>query len=112
MRTTSSVESLNSTLSRSFPKHPHIFKFIDRLRLFEFSKLLDMIELVKDNVPDHQYERKRKRDQEREAKIKFFTAQLHEKKINTGEFLAAMANNEVLPNVGKSSNVHYSLSNF
>lgn len=100
MRTTSSLESLHSALGRSFPKHPHIFRFSDRLRLCEFSKLLNMLDLVKDDVPDQQFQRRRLRDQQREEKIRFFTDQLLLQKISVGEFLEAIANKEVLPNVG------------
>lgn len=106
MRTTSSLESLHSSLGRSFPKHPHIFKFLDRLRLNEFSKLLNMLDLVKDNVPDQQYQRKRLVDQQREEKIKFFTDQLRNGIIDVGEFLEAMANKEVLPRAGKISTLY------
>lgn len=101
MRTTSSVESLNSVLGRSFPKHPHIFKFIDRLRLHEFSKYLDMLDLVKDEVPDEQFQRKRLRDKERQEKIVFFTNALKKGDISPGEFLEAMSIKAVLPGVGK-----------
>lgn len=100
MRTTSSLESVNSTLGRSFPKHPHIFRFIDRLRLYEFSKLLNMLDLVKNEDPDQQFQRKRQRDKEREAKIQFFTKACMENGVNWGEFLDAMANKDVLPNIG------------
>lgn len=101
MRTTSSLESVNSTLGRSFPKHPHIFKFLDCLRLFEFSKLLSMIDLVKNENSCQQFQRKRQLDKDREEKINFFTNVLNENRITVREFLEAMANKEILQDLGK-----------
>lgn len=113
MRTTSSLEAENSTLSRSFPKHPHIFKFIERLRMHEFSKLLDMINLVKKDVPNssdidpHQVQRKRKRDIEREKKICECTHRLKtEKGFTIGNFLETMAQR----NVTQAGNFFYMLT--
>lgn len=103
MRTTSSFESFNSVLGRSIPKHPHIFKFMDYLKLHEFSKYCDMLDLLRPNIPAQQFKRKRKIDQERDNKIYFFTQKLKESKITPIEFLEAMAVKEVLPKDGMLS---------
>lgn len=100
MRTTSSIESLNSVLGRSFPQHPHIFKFIDHLKLHEFSKYCALLELLKPNIPPEQLNRKRKIDQEREEKIVFFTKKLKTNEILPSEFLDAMAIKDILPQNG------------
>lgn len=101
MRTTSSVESLNSVIGRSFPKHPHILKFIDHLKLHEFTKSYDLAKLSKCDTPPKQLERKRKADREREEKIVFFTKKLKTKEISASEFLDAMATKEILPLNGR-----------
>lgn len=99
MRTTSSLESVNSVLGRSFPAHPHLFKFIECLQLYEFSKSLDMLELVSSNVPENSNQRKRKRDQARNDKISFFTAKLKDEfdvEFGVDSFLEAMACKDIL----------------
>lgn len=101
MRTTSSVESLNSVIGRSFPKHPHILKFIGHLKLHEFTKSYDLSNLTKSDTPPKQLERKRKADREREEKIVFFTKKLKAKEISASEFLDAMATKEILPTNGR-----------
>lgn len=100
MRTTSSLESMNSKLNRGCPKHPHIFKFIDRIRLHEFRKSIDLLDLVGDDVSE-EFKRKRKLDKDRETKISHFTSLLQKKEIGVDEFLEAMSNNTVLPGTGK-----------
>lgn len=101
MRTTSSLEAMHSSLGRSFPKNPHVFKFIDRLRLFELSKSVDMLDLVRNNDIDELYKRRQKSDQQRDDKIKFFTNQLQtDPNMTPGLFLDAMANDDILPGTG------------
>lgn len=99
MRTTSSLESMNSVLGRGCRKHPQMFKFIDHIRSHEFSKSLDLLNLVEDDI-DCDFERKRQRDKEREKKISFFTNQLQEGKITVGNFLEAMSDKNILPGTG------------
>lgn len=101
MRTTSSVESLNSVLGRSFPKHPHILKYMDHLKLHEFFKYCDLINLSKSDISQKQLDRKRKVDREREEKIAFFTKKLKTKEILPSEFLDAMAIKDILPQNGR-----------
>lgn len=97
MRTTSSVESLNSQLSRSFAKHAHVFKFIDSLKYHEFDKTLIMFKLAKTSaLPKGQLERRRKKDKERDEKIKYFSDLLKDGSISVGEFLESMANKRIV----------------
>lgn len=97
MKTTSSVESVNSAMGRSFPKHPHLFKFIDFLKYHEFSKVLDLQDLKRGDIPKNQFERKRERDRMRDEKIKHFSAELEAKSIDVSRFLEIMATKEILP---------------
>lgn len=91
MRTTSSLESLNSQLKRSSAKHGHIWRFIEQLRLFEFSKAYEMSQLIGGVFSKTQLERKRKRDREREDKIKYLTGILKRNEISIEQFLEAMS---------------------
>lgn len=92
MRTTSSLESMNAALRRTFPVHPHIFKFMDRLRIHEFSKFLDMLEAASTIASDQQLQRRKLKDQKREAKIKKLTEELNsDGGISPGQFLEKMA---------------------
>lgn len=104
MRTTSSLESLNADLVRKFPNHPHLFKFMDHLKLHEYSKFLDLNSLMNDEASP---ECKRARDIERDQKIKYFSDQLSEKKIDIQIFLEAMANRNILP---KSRNLIFHIA--
>lgn len=100
MRTTSSLESMNSQLRRLFTiKHPNIFRFIEELKPHEFIKALDMLRLVK-NRKRKQLKRKRKRYQEREEKIQYFSEMLRKESILVGSFLDIMSNKTILPNCG------------
>lgn len=92
MRTTSSLESMNAVLKRTFPIHPHIFKFIDRLKVHEFSNFLDMLKAVRTEPSDKQLQRRKLKDRKRQAKIEELTAMLKsEENISPGIFLEKMA---------------------
>lgn len=94
MRTTSSVESLNATLSRWFPHHPHIYKFLECLKLHEYSKALDMLDAVKTRASPKQLQRRKKKDQKREEKIKYLTDLFkHDKTMSAERFLELFAMN-------------------
>lgn len=95
MRTTSSPESHNSKLNRSIPKRSNFFKFIDQLKVQESSKLIDLYNLVTDNPDEKSLVRKRKRDQERDDKIKTLTNSLKHAKMSIKEFLEEMATKEI-----------------
>lgn len=95
MRTTSSIESLNSQMNRSFPKRGHIWKFIEQLKFHEYSKARDMHRISKDT--NFEPKRKRKSDRERDEKIKFLSNLLRKKEITANEFLEAMAGKHIFP---------------
>lgn len=97
MRTTSSVESFNAVLGRKCSKHPHLFKFIDQLKIVELKKALTLLCLMEPGVPNSQFEPRKKKDQERNEKIKYFTTLLVQKIISVSIFLEAMANKTIIP---------------
>lgn len=75
MRTTSSVESFNHVLNQSISKRPNFFKFVQMLRFVESQKTDEMFDLANNTIPAH-LERRKKRDQEREKKIRALTQDL------------------------------------
>lgn len=97
MRTTSSVESLNSKLNQKCPKRGNIFDFIKSLQLFEFGKAYDMRRLFS-FVPKRQMQRKRKVDRVRDEKIKVHSAALKKNEITVAQFLDLMAQDLVIAN--------------
>lgn len=100
MRTTSSLEGMNSVLRRMFPLHPGIFKFMERLQYHEFAHQLKFFKLLREDHPmeSQQFIRRRRKDQLRDAKIKHC---LHELLVSpdftVGDFLESLANDSVLP---------------
>lgn len=60
-----------------------------------------MIDLVRNEVSCQQFQRKRQLDKDREEKIKCFTKELNENRITVREFLEAMANKEILQDLGR-----------
>lgn len=95
MRTTSSLECMNSVLRRMFPLHPHIFKFMDCLRYHEFGQQLRMFKLVKEEATKKQLDRKRKKDQKRNVKIKAYTDELLTNPLfSVGEFLKGLSSHD------------------
>lgn len=96
MRTTSSLESMNAQIGRSFPKHPNFFKFLECLQQHEYTKATAMKKLI-ENCPVYQMERKHQKDKERDEKIKHFSSLFARKRIDLGMFLEAMANKKILP---------------
>lgn len=97
MRTTSSVESLNSVLGRSCPRHPHLYRFIDYLMLHEFNKSVEKWEIIKGNI---NLQRKRKVDQNREQKIQYWTGELKKGAVSVQQFLIGVAYLEILSKNG------------
>lgn len=97
MRTTSSAESLHSTYNRSFPNHPHIFKFVDCLKMHAGVKANTMWSFESNGAADGQLKRKSKIDREREERITYFSALLDFGRISVKEFLNAMASKATLP---------------
>lgn len=100
MRTTSSLEAINSVIQRSFPGKTNIFKFIESLRLYESRKSEDLHKLSIGEIPYRQLERKRAVDRERERKIVFFSNQLDFGYISVEEFLESMSSHDILPPAG------------
>lgn len=101
MRTTSSLEAINSVIQRSFPGQTNIYKFIESLRLYESRKSEDLYKMSTSGISNRQLERKRAVDKEREEKILYFTTQLKNGEISTSLFLESMSGKDVLPPVGK-----------
>lgn len=108
MRTTSSLESLNATLKRWFPCRPHIYRFLECLKLHEYSKALDMLDAVETTTSAKQLQRRRKKDQKREEKIKFLTALFkNNENMSAAQFLELFATDiydaeEVIQEEGKT----------
>lgn len=102
MRTTSSLEAINSAIQRSFPGRTNIYKFIESLRLYEARRSEDLYKLSTNEISDKQLKRKRAVDRERERKISYFTTKLKNGEISVILFLESMSGNDVLPPVGKN----------
>lgn len=94
MRTTSSLEGLNSVLNRSILKRAHFFRFVERLRYHESRKANDMMNLTIDDLPQSQFEPKHMKDRERKEKIKYYTNLLDKKIITVEQFLEEMASDD------------------
>lgn len=104
MRTTSSLESLNSVLRRMFPNHPNLFKFLERLQYHEFGKQIDMNILVQTNSESDDPQLKIPRYRERDENIKACLKKLldEEEMFNTGDFLTLLSNKSCVPDIGKN----------
>lgn len=97
MRTTSPLESFNSVIGRSIPKHPNIFRFIEYMKLHEFNIMLNMWKLPELDEPDTAH---RKLDRERDEKIKYATEMLKLNQITIEDFLGAVSIENMIPNKG------------
>lgn len=66
------------------------------------------------NCPEKQFERKHRKDQERDDKIKYFSLLLKKESIDVGGFLEAVANKTILPLNGNSTEnlVFYSYQDY
>lgn len=96
MRTTSSVESLNASLGKSFPKRGNVFEFINSLKLFEFAKTSNMRNLTK-SVPKNQLKRRRTIKRKIDDMIKYYENLRLNNAITVSEFLVAMTVGKILP---------------
>lgn len=90
------MESMNAQFMRSFKSHGSIYKFMECLALYEFTKASEMRQLS-ESMPKGQMEAKKTTDKERHDKVKHFTILLTRGEIDVNEFLAAMANKTILP---------------
>lgn len=93
-RTTGAVEAVNSSIQRSFVKRPNILQFTDYLRLYDAIKTTDLYQLLRKEILNEEYARKRAEDRKRGQKITHFTYLLKNKEISISEFLKAMSSNE------------------
>lgn len=88
MRTTSSVEGINSVIQRHFPQKPDIFHFVENLKMHESIKSSDLHRLF---LKKRQV-RKRKEDEEREERIQICSEHLKNGEISAMQFLKLLAN--------------------
>lgn len=93
MRTTSSIEALNSTIQRTFPDSSNIFKFIQNLSLFDAIKSSDLYQLTLETGMNAK--KKRFDDQQRHEKIDFCSKCLKNEELNVFEFLSLMADKRI-----------------
>lgn len=100
MRTTSSVEPVNSVIQRSFPKKTNIFKFIEHLKLFESIKSTDLYQLAQGEITSQKLERKRAEDKQRENRIIVCSDKLKNGDISVVEFLKLVSKKANFPAVG------------
>lgn len=100
MRTTSSIEAINSVIQGSFPEKTNIFKFTDSLKLYESIKASDLYQLILGNISNTQLERKREKDKLRDKKIRRLTRKLKKQTISVEQFLQSMSQEKVLPEIG------------
>lgn len=91
MRTTSSLEAMNSQIQRMLPVKRHLYKFIESLQLHESIKSSDLYQLSTGNITNRQLEKRRIEDRVRDAKIKSLTEQLKMRKISVWNFLKSMS---------------------
>lgn len=96
MRTTSSLEALNSVIQKTFPKKTTIFKFAESLRLLESIKATDLYQIGIGKITSPQLERRKAEDKERDKKIKYFTDKLYDGDISVAEFLLEMSDKDIL----------------
>lgn len=94
MRTTSSLEAFNAVLKRSIVQRFNLFKFITRLKFHECRKSERMHNLANDDLTELHYARRKKNDQDREAKIAQVTMMLKEKTVTVKQFLQIMASDD------------------
>lgn len=111
MRTTSSVESFNALLNLSIDKHPEFFKLVMALKIHDSRKTDEMFYVANNNpVPDAYFEKKKKKDQERDQKIRSLTDKLEANELDTEAFMRAMAKDENGEYPSIHSFLHYPLT--
>lgn len=75
-------------------KRSPFFTFLLRLRIHESRKADRMCYLANNILPHTHFQRRKKKDREREEKIKFLTSKLLSGQFNIADFLLAMAADE------------------
>lgn len=94
MRTTSSLESINSQLQRMLPENAHLYKFIECLRLHESIKSSDLYQISIGNITNQNMKKRRAEDRARDAKIKLLSGKLKKQEISVAGFLRSMSKNK------------------
>lgn len=87
------METINSSIQRSFPKHPNIFMFIDNLKLYESQRASDLYYL---HLGEPSQRRRRTEDVIRDRKIEENTSKLLNREISIMQFLKTMAVKEYI----------------
>lgn len=100
MRTTSLVEAMNSVIQRSFPPRPHIYKFVESLRLHEAMKSTDLFQISSGEITNPKLQQIRIEDKRRYEKIEFLSEKLETGQITAAEFLERMCDSFVVPPAG------------
>lgn len=100
MRTTSSLEGVNSVIQKSFPARTTIFKFAESLRLYEAMKSTDLYQISTGEINTPQLQRRRTADRERNEKIEFLTKEFNNGNISVADFLVSMSDKDILPPSG------------
>lgn len=98
---------MNAQMGRYFPKHGHIWQFIEQLKFHEHSKAQDMLKMSKLDVGALEQVRRTKSAKDRDAKIKILSERLKKKEISAVEFLEIMADNRLLHKKGTSLSVRH-----
>lgn len=91
MRTTSVLEAMHSVIQRTFPSKPHIYKFIDNLKLHEAKKATD---LYRHSQGDIKIQQIRAKDKKRAEKIKDCLEKLSKGCISVEKFLELISKRE------------------
>lgn len=91
MRTTSSLESINSHIQRHFPSQTNIYHFMLNLKMYEAIKSSDLRQLFNDNITNQAFQRRRAADVIREEKVRSLTEKLMSGKISISKFLFSMS---------------------
>lgn len=90
MRTTSSLEAMNSVIQRTFPSKTNIYKFITNLKMYESIKSSEMYQLFMEGVTSQQLEKRRVEDRLRQEKIKTHTKMMKDGTISVADFLISI----------------------
>lgn len=92
MRTTSSVEAINSVIQRTFPPKPSIFHFAEFLQFHESCKSTDLYQLIQNDISSEKLQRRRYEDREREKHISCISNMLRCDEITVADFLEEISN--------------------
>lgn len=92
---------MNAVLRRLSPIHPAFFKFINCIRLHEFSKSTELFEMLKWENGQSSRSRKRTKADRLDDKLKLLTKDLEDDPaMDAGTFLSQIACEPVLPDAG------------